>query len=158
HALADIVGTGVAEHRIQRLILAQAPGAATDDDRELTLEVDLLSLAWIDDRFVGTDRRRGRLHEQKRHGRTLQVHFLDMGDVVEARAENPRGLDRAQETDAVEPVDVARQGRGCERRARASLERIFLQLTVMDLAVDLVSCNQHPCLRSSWSDPINPSL
>ena len=106
-ALADVVAARVAQHVVQGIILADPPGLLSDHDGELGLVFDLLALRRVDDRVAGADHGGQGLHEQHGEGRLGEVHLLDVGDVVEAHADDLCRLDGGQQ------LEVADVSNGC---------------------------------------------
>ena len=97
-AATHVVRAGVAEHVVERLLLADVLRRLADDDGQLTLVVDGVALDDGNlDRIAGVLNRRWILEEQDGILRHLGARFLGVLSVVEADAENRPRLDRSEQ-------------------------------------------------------------
>src|SRR5690606_34519995 len=98
-ARADVVGARVAEHVFERVFRADVLAAASDDDREFALVVDLVAGEYTGNLDGRAGREDGVRALGKDHGPlgNLGAGLLRVAPVVEADAPDHGRVDRAQE-------------------------------------------------------------
>ena len=112
---ADVVERHDAGHGIERIRARDATAAASDDDRQLALEVQLGGGdRRDDDRRAGAHKRVAELREHGRHRRGVELGLLGVGRVVQADAEDLFGVGHRRTQDQ-------RRGRTDGHRVRRRL-------------------------------------
>ena len=121
-ARGDVVERGVAQHEVVRAVGAHVLRAASDDDGELSLVVDLLARRGNDDRLAWRDDAARELREDHRRLRNDELALLGMIAIVQ-----PDAHDLARTRDGREPVGILARHQPAVLARRRERSRIALE-------------------------------